>query len=607
MNINIKKIKELLTFKDIKTKQELFEDYANSNNNNDNIIKKITSKIKIFKGDSIIGEDVYNDIEFFQNFSNNSQSKTVFDIFLNNFNLMGSKYISKDILLYPSNDIKLLNKRKDILEIFENKLKLDNDSEYFKILKHNEQNILWLFEKREQHIEDLLNIVFFRFYLLKNLNSSSNALTIYNIYRIILSPLIGILSPIIYFIIPYLIIIWKFGLNISFISYLKLSFKTMMIGSQVLFNVPGLKYVSGISYFLSLIFYFQGLFNSIEVSRTLYKLCKHIISKFNGVVKYMKSAYILINKYWTEDFNNTFIEFTSDIKDTMNENEYIVSLLDKDFSLFSNFGILLHGYKFINKDLILSVYKKTIFIDSIYSFLLTKKQYNLTFSKFIISDKPSINCKEIYHPCIKQDNIVKNDLILNNNIIITGPNAGGKSTFIKSLLISILLSQTICMSIANEFILTPFKNINSQINIPDSKGYESLFEAEMHRCLRNLNILKDNNDFTFIIMDEIFNSTNPVEGISAAYAIANKISNYDKCILVFTTHYLYLTKLEKNTNKFINYKMNIEFDNNNNIIFPYKLSRGYSKQYIALELLKKNGFDENIINEAIQIKNKLTN
>jgi DNA mismatch repair ATPase MutS len=106
-------------------------------------------------------------------------------------------------------------------------------------------------------------------------------------------------------------------------------------------------------------------------------------------------------------------------------------------------------------------------------------------------------------------------------------------------------------------------------------------------------------------MDEIFNSTNPVEGISAAYAIVKKISEYTNCILIFTTHYVYLTKLAK-TNRFINYKMNVIIENNI-INFPYKLVKGFSKQYIALELLKQNGFDEKIINDAIEIKNKLSN
>ena len=56
------------------------------------------------------------------------------------------------------------------------------------------------------------------------------------------------------------------------------------------------------------------------------------------------------------------------------------------------------------------------------------------------------------------DNIVKNDIVLdpNNNLVITGPNAGGKSTFIKSIAINIILSQTLCIAFCDKIELTPF-------------------------------------------------------------------------------------------------------------------------------------------------------
>ena len=106
-------------------------------------------------------------------------------------------------------------------------------------------------------------------------------------------------------------------------------------------------------------------------------------------------------------------------------------------------------------------------------------------------------------------------------------------------------------------------------------------------------------------MDEIFNSTNPVEGIAGAYSIAKKMSEYDNNILIFTTHYIYLTKL-KRTGRFINYRMNVvRGDAPHDITYPYKLEEGVSKQYIALDLLRKNGFDDDIIDEAVRVRNVL--
>jgi DNA mismatch repair ATPase MutS len=105
-------------------------------------------------------------------------------------------------------------------------------------------------------------------------------------------------------------------------------------------------------------------------------------------------------------------------------------------------------------------------------------------------------------------------------------------------------------------------------------------------------------------MDEIFNSTNPVEGISGAYAVALHMSKNPGTLMVLTTHFAYLTKLSSRTLKFTNYKMNVK-QSDNGFIFPYRLAPGISKQYIALDLLEQNGFEKSIIDDAKKIKDKL--
>ena len=189
--------------------------------------------------------------------------------------------------------------------------------------------------------------------------------------------------------------------------------------------------------------------------------------------------------------------------------------------------------------------------------------------------------------------------------VITGPNAGGKSTFIKAIIISILFSQTITLSPSKNITLTPFELLSTYLNIPDCKGKESLFEAEMNRSLTYINrlkILDKKNKFSIVVMDEIFNSTNPEEGISGAYAICKKMSSFQNNISIITTHFNYLTKLNKHG--FENYKIKIN-KINNKIIYPYKLQKGISDQFIALELLKQKGFDSEIISESNKIYKKI--
>ena len=224
-------------------------------------------------------------------------------------------------------------------------------------------------------------------------------------------------------------------------------------------------------------------------------------------------------------------------------------------------------------------------------------------------DEPNVTIKGLRHPNIENNKVVKNDILLDNknNLIITGPNAGGKSTFIKSIAINILLSQTICLSFADSITMTPFYYIASQMNIVDDKGSESLFEAEMNRIIKNVNIINkcnENNRLSIIFLDELFNSTNVIEGICGSYGICKKLSDIKTNITLLTTHFTYLYKL-KDTGNYKNYRMNVKIDKDN-IEFPYKISRGISTQYIALELLKNKLLDcEEIIETALEFKKNL--
>ncbi len=583
------------------------------------IINKSLDLLKIYKSDMHIGDNVYSDIEFFDSFSP-KDTNTLFNVFTDqNVQLNGGRHFSKRVLENPLYEIDILNARINYLKNLETN-SITDDSNLWDDMKKYEPNILWIFEEREQHIEDLMNIVFFRLFFLKSLNNSPQAITWYNIYRIILSPLIGILSPIVYFIIPFLILTWKFKIHMNFKEYIKIMFHTLTKSGFSILTSQGstLKYVSIISNIFTLIFYFQGIFNSIEISKTLHKLCTVIIDKFNGVVKYLKAANTINNKYWNTDIFGSFIsEKTEIFKD--GEEDYINKLSIIDFNYFNNFGKQLHSYKFMDKDIVRSILLKSYILDFARGCIMFKNNKNFTYTEYINNKQnnnqgnPASPYTEIIglrHPCLDKDKVVSNDCIIGpKNMILTGPNAGGKSTFIKALLINALFSQLLGISTSDNCKTTLYKNITSQINIPDCKGYESLFEAEMHRCGKNLDLLSkmdnEEHNFTLIVMDEIFNSTNPIEGIAGAYAIAKKISSYTNCTLVFTTHYVYLTKLAKLDNsRFTNYRMNVITDNDM-IIFPYKLEKGSSRQYIALELLKKNGFDEEIINDAIEIKNKL--
>ena len=126
------------------------------------------------------------------------------------------------------------------------------------------------------------------------------------------------------------------------------------------------------------------------------------------------------------------------------------------------------------------------------------------------------------------------------------------------------------------------------MNIPDIKGKESLFEAEM-QVAEHLVKLKSLNseDFAFLIMDEIF-STNPEEGIAGGYAICEMLGKCENSIALITTHFTQLTDLEKTSN-YSCYKIPILRDDKDEAFYTYNLEREYQINFV-LELLGKKGF-----------------
>jgi DNA mismatch repair protein MutS len=569
-----------------------------------NILKTIIQKnLDIpYIVDSNVNNVLY-DLEMFESYDN-LESSTVFYI-IDKTKLAGSSIYLRNILSTPTNDVSILKERQLILQTLVNKHDNQWIENQFDTLKQNENILEWLYSMTDDDMQNLYNMVFFNTFFTKQFNKHSYALYGTNLYRILVSPTIGIISPIAYFMIPYLILRIKLKIKMSFISYIKTLFKSVFaVGSMM---PSRLRIVNSISYAASLFFYFQGILNSIEISNATVSISKFLTSKMNKAIVFIQTMENVVEELWDHRISEYYFNDQNELNEPLRYDEFKHIDGEKEYSVFNNFGEKLKSYKVLNICKYETNLKRLYMLDSIYAIYRMHKDLDFSFSKYFTKrTKPFISLKNVWHPSIESP--IKNNVDI-QNIIITGPNAGGKSTIIKSILLSVLLSQTVCLSNSEYIRLTPFQYINSQMNVPDCKGKESLFEAEMKRSKGNLDKLKelDGSGFSLMIMDEIFNSTNPIEGISGAYAIMKSISSYMTNLMIFTTHYVYLTKLSSECN-FKNMKMSVNIcedeDGVKDIKFPFILSEGVCRQYIALDLLKINGFDPDLVDTAISIKSK---
>ena len=206
----------------------------------------------------------------------------------------------------------------------------------------------------------------------------------------------------------------------------------------------------------------------------------------------------------------------------------------------------------------------------------------------------------IYYP--PYDNPVKNDVIIDKKIIITGPNAAGKTTVIKSTLMNIILSQQIGYGFYETAEIKPYDYLHCYLNIPDTSGRDSLFQAESRRCKEILDCLEKNSDKNhFCIFDELYSGTNPYEAVASAYGYIDYLSGMKNVDLMLTTHYIELCKNLKSNNSVKNYHMSVNMLADHNVEYLYKFKKGISTIKGGIKVLYDLEYPEAIITNTKRI------
>ena len=209
--------------------------------------------------------------------------------------------------------------------------------------------------------------------------------------------------------------------------------------------------------------------------------------------------------------------------------------------------------------------------------------------------------KKMYYPKFINDepnSIIKNDCNLNKNMIITGPNASGKTTTLKTALINIILSQQIGFGCFDSLKLLPYDNIHCYLNIPDTSGRDSLFQAEARRCKEIIDCIdEETNKSHFCIFDELYSGTNPEEAVVSAFAFMDYIVKHDNVTCLLTTHYVSLCKKLSKNKKIKNYNMKT-IKKNDNFEYTYLLEKGISKIKGGLKVLKDMNYPQEILDNT---------
>lgn len=204
--------------------------------------------------------------------------------------------------------------------------------------------------------------------------------------------------------------------------------------------------------------------------------------------------------------------------------------------------------------------------------------------------KNEVEFHNMIHPLLKEP--VANSGHIDNDSIITGSNASGKSTFIKTIAINHIFAQTIHTCCAEEYRMRPSYVASSMALKDDILSGESYFITEIKSLKRIIEYCKTRPCICFI--DEILRGTNTTERIAASTAVLHVLHETDS-LCIIASHDIELTKIL--ADEYDNFHFSENFQGGE-IDFDYKLKDGPSKTTNAIKLLEHMGFDSRIVQEA---------
>ena len=556
-----------------------------------------------------LNDNIKSDLELIESESNESDSvynnlvdlKT--DVGRDVLEDFASKYSTN--VKYLKDTQKLLKNSKDVLF---DKHMVNNMTDFWTTIKSNDK-----FIETYQYLE------FERFSYLNYSTIFLTWLTILNLF----SPLLQVLTPFLLLLLPFLLMrTVSSNPNINFSNYfegLKYVLSNNSIGKLILnFNSGTIQQKLQCIMFVSM--YFYNLYQNAVSCYKFYKSQFEIQEKL-----YLTKEYLNYTIQSYEYFSNKIKQYKLKQYGYKNQGKFLDTLnkyKEKTIELYKKFDFVNEcmNYQYCSKPgtimkLFYELYDSTEIDDTITYSLgfhgyfdvlssIVDKIKTKSIHKITYSDKNKCSFNNIYHPCIHK-NPIKNNIDFSKNKIITGPNAAGKTTILKSVIINILLSQRIGYGYYSDGVINPYKYFHCYINIPDNCSRDSLFQSEVRRCKKILDcVTKNGKDRHFCVFDELYSGTNPYEAISSATSYLKYISKYDNVSFILTTHFMKICQLLQKEPKIENCHMKTS-QKEDVLTYFYKMILGTSSIRGGISVLKQLKYPESIISNAKAILNTL--
>jgi len=454
---------------------------------------------------------------------------------------------------------------------------------------------------------------------IKFLNKSPTVLQVLSVANM-MSPVISLVMPFLFLLFPFLILKLR-GLPITFHVYkevLQDVARNHFIG-KALTNLSSVSLDKLMYFFVMAGLYFWQIYQNVLVCQRFYKNIFRINAHLMAVKDYtqhtIRDMLEFVERHETS--KATYGPFCQDVRvhiahlQRLHDDLQDVTPMTTIYAKLGSIGYLLQRYYelHVNSDYeqgLLYSFGFQGYLDNLRGIRRHLTAGTMSPAKFTQGGGASTRIdRQVYPLLVSQQggsndsaasaaaSGIKNNCRLDKNMIITGPNASGKTTFLKTTSINIIFSQQVGCGFYAKCVLHPYTHIHSYLNIPDTSERDSLFQAESRRCkdiLDAIDAAPTDTSRHFCIFDELYSGTNPTEAAQAGYAFLKYLNEFKHVDFVLTTHYLNLCKRFKKNDRVRNFKMDVVENEDGSLTYTYQMKPGVSKVQGAIRVLEAMGY-----------------
>lgn len=471
------------------------------------------------------------------------------------------EYIVKN----PTTDLPTLLLRQETLHAFQAKPPIP-------FLTREKEAVLSWFQTTPTSLAKnyLYTVLFPPTWYLQWIKRSPHLLQLYQLYRCYFSPIQSVSYPITTFLAPYWFLTRKLKWKLSLLDYLH-TLKTVFLMSR-----PQPKLLAIMAIYVAI--YVYSILQLLDLSYQLHTFRKAMLHKIQMLCKIQQEL---------QETQRTHPEFWKAYEPS-------IKYSDLFFSCRSNLQTL---YRILHTP---SLQEKVVKIQRVCAIYhgLHKVSQTLSRGYQFPTYGPETFLGSMKNPMLPR-NQVANPLWLRKSLIISGPNAGGKTTYIKSFLWNSILAQSLGIIYASYGQINVVDAFLHHHRIRDITGESSLFQAEMKKMKETLETLPRYKNIVYFL-DEPLHSTHPADGSAMLQAFLVYLQNVPHLKVLVTSHYFDIQGLGE-AGSYHNISVRATLSP---ITFDYKIYRGASQQSIGIELLEKEDFPGRILLDAIKIKKK---